>query len=221
MDDEVAELGLRVHPGQRISWGRRRCTVPEPRQQLPRVIIYNKPEGEVCTRDDPEGRPTVYQSLPPLRGARWIGVGRLDANTQGLMIFTDDGELANRLMHPSSEVLREYAVRVLGQVEPAALQQLTRGLRLEDGPAAFERVERKGGSGANVWYHCWLREGRKREVRRLWEAIGCQISRLIRVAYGPVTLPEDLPRGRTRRLRVDAVRELLDSVPSRGVTPPA
>ena len=165
-----------------------------------RVLIYNKPEGELVTRKDPEGRPSVFSRLPP---GRWIAVGRLDINSAGLLLFTDDGELANQLMHPRYGVEREYAVRVQGTLGPEQLERLRRGVQLEDGRAAFERIEAadpRAGQSANRWYRVTLTEGRKREVRRMFEAVGARVSRLLRVRYGTVELPRDLRPGEWREL---------------------
>lgn len=177
-----------------------------------RVLVYHKPEGLVCTRADPEGRPTVFNDLPPIRGQRWIMVGRLDLNTSGLLLFTTDGELANRLMHPSYEIEREYAVRVLGQVEPAMLKRLQQGVELEDGLAKFDAIMDAGGTGANHWYHVLLREGRNREVRRIWESQGVKVSRLIRVRYGIIPLPRMLRPGKWQELPPEQLQELFKLV---------
>lgn len=166
-------------------------------QKQIRIIGYHKPAGEVCTRDDPEGRRTVFESLPGLRTGRWINIGRLDMNTSGLLLFTTDGELAHKLMHPSQQIEREYAVRILGEVDEAMIARLKSGVELEDGMASFDHIVKIGEtSAANQWYHVILREGRNREVRRLWEAAGVQVSRLTRVRFGNVILPRHVRMGK-------------------------
>lgn len=170
-------------------------------QVVRRVLIYNKPEGEVCTRSDPERRPTVFDRLPRLKNGRWINIGRLDINTTGLLLFTTDGELANRLMHPSYEMDREYAVRVRGEVTEEIVENLRNGVMLEDGPAKFTDIQQAPqGDGFNHWFHCVVMEGRNREVRRLWESQGLVVSRLKRVRFGPVFLTADLSVGRWREM---------------------
>ena len=171
----------------------------------PKILMYHKPIGVVCTRSDPEGRDTVFQHLPGLNQGRWVSIGRLDINTSGLLLFTNDGALANRLMHPSFEVEREYAVRVHGAVSPEMLQQLREGVELEDGRAHFDDILDSGGSGSNHWYHVILTEGRNREVRRLWEAVGVEVSRLVRVRYDDFKLPKWLKPGKSRFLDEDVV----------------
>ncbi len=180
-----------------------------------RVLMYNKPEGEICTRSDPEGRPSIFTRLPALQGLRWVGVGRLDINTSGLILLTTDGDLANRLMHPSSNVEREYLVRVMGEVTPEILEQLRRGVELEDGLASFSRVYEVGGRGVNSWYGVVLREGRKREVRRLWEALGLKVSRLKRIRFGTVSLPAQLRRGQFMELDAGTIATLRRLTPER------
>lgn len=204
----VAKLGDRVTDDARITVDGR----PLARQRIEavprRVIVYHKPEGEVCSRSDSEGRTTVFASLPRTIG-RWISVGRLDLNTSGLLLFTTDGELANRLMHPSSEIEREYAVRILGEVNDETIGKLLQGVVLDDGPARFQSVVFAGGEGANRWYHVVLKEGRRREVRRLWESQGLTVSRLIRLRYGPVQLPPRLRPGHWQELDDALMQRLL------------
>jgi 23S rRNA pseudouridine2605 synthase len=185
-------------------------------QQPQQVILYNKPVGEVCTRSDPEGRRTIFQSLPAPEQGRWVSVGRLDINTSGLIILTTDGELANTLMHPSNEMDREYAVRVLGDVTPEILQNLRDGVMLEDGEAHFADIQESGGEGANKWFHVVIQEGRNREVRRLWESQGIQVSRLMRVRYGPIIMPSKIKPGKWTLLEGKELQALYEDV---GLTP--
>jgi 23S rRNA pseudouridine2605 synthase len=201
---KISKLGDRARPSDAITLDGKTLTLSAASKV--RVLLYNKPVGELVTRSDPEGRPTVFGRLPP---GRWVAVGRLDFNTSGLLLVTDSGELANRLMHPRYELEREYAVRVRGEPD---LQKLRAGITLEDGPAAFERIEPAPGrssEGANRWYRVVLREGRNREVRRLFEAVGAQVSRLIRVRYGTVELPPDLAAGAWRELAPERVSGLF------------
>lgn len=177
-----------------------------------RVLAYNKPLGEVCTRKDKDGRTTVFDRLPRLPRGRWVNIGRLDINTMGLLLFSTDGELVNKLTHPSNEVEREYAVRIYGDVDEAMLQRLRNGVELEDGPAKFDKVMSQGGDGKNHWYHVVLHEGRNREVRRLWESQGVTVSRLIRVRFGPIELGRNLPIGRWRELDDAELKKLIKLV---------
>lgn len=173
-----------------------------------RVLIYHKPEGELVSRNDPKGRATVFTSLPKITGAKWMSIGRLDFNTSGLLLFTNSGELANGLMHPSFGVEREYAVRVFGGLEDEEVARLLAGVELDDGPAVFRKVVAAGGDGSNRWYRVTLQEGRNREVRRLIESLGKQVSRLMRLRYGSVRLPEELKPGEWRELEPAKVAEL-------------
>ena len=204
-----ARLGDRVTAADHLVLDGHAVTVPE---QGRRVLLYNKPEGEVCTRDDPEGRPTVFDRLPPAGHGRWISVGRLDINTSGLLLLTTDGELASRLMHPSSQVEREYAVRILGQVTPEMVQVMHDGVMLEDGLARFTDIQEFAGGGANTWFHVVIMEGRNREVRRLWESQGVRVSRLKRVRYANVFLDADLRMGQWKELDQAAVDGLAAQV---------
>ncbi len=179
-----------------------------------RVLMYNKPEGELCSRNDPEGRPTVFERLPAIRLGRWISVGRLDINTSGLLLFTNDGELANRLMHPKCQVEREYSVRVFGDVSAQTLTKLRNGVELDDGPARFTSVSPRPSDedSMNRWFNVTLEEGRNREVRRLWESQEVQVSRLIRLRYGPIELQKRLPQGAWVELPLAQVNELRQLV---------
>lgn len=214
INDRPAQLGDRVGPGDRIKVDGK-LLAWRPGHSVPRVLLYHKPEGEIVSREDPEGRPSVFDRLPALRKGRWIAVGRLDFNTSGLLIFTDDGELANRLMHPRYELEREYAVRLIGELTPQQIEELTSGITLEDGPARFQSLVDAGGEGANHWYRVTIKEGRNREVRRMFEALGLTVSRLIRVRYGPVALPPRLRRGMWMELPPEAVVQTF------ALTPPA
>lgn len=211
LNGETAQLGATARKGDTLeldgqAWGVV-STTPEHRS-----LVYNKPEGEVTTRSDPEGRPTVFDRLPRPRGARWVAVGRLDINTTGLLLLTTDGELANAMMHPSNQVDREYACRILGQVDAEALQRLKTGVELDDGPAHFSDIVASGGSGENQWYHVTLLEGRNREVRRLWASQGATVSRLKRVRYGAVFLPKRLRMGQWSELSAKDHRVLREDV---------
>ena len=177
-----------------------------------RILAYNKPVGEVCTRTDPEGRPTVFEHLPRTKGERWVNIGRLDINTSGLLLFTTDGELANKLMHPSSGIDREYAVRVRGDVDDAMIARLKEGVLLEDGMARFTDIQYFDGDGQNKWYHVVLMEGKNREVRRLWESQGVTVSRLKRVRYGCIFMPSNVPVGTWVELAQKDVNDLYDLV---------
>lgn len=183
---------------------------------LPRVIIYHKPEGEIVSVRDPQGRPSVFDKLPHIRSSKWIAIGRLDFNTSGLLIFTTDGTLANHLMHPRYQMEREYAVRIVGELTPEQITRLTTGIELEDGLARFDQLLDEGGTGTNHWYRIMLKEGRNREVRRMFEALGLTVSRLIRVRFGPVNLPPRLKRGMWIELMDTEVEQLLKLISQPG-----
>ncbi len=205
---EPAEVGQKVGPGDevRINGQLVKVRFAEPRV---RILMYHKPAGEIVTRDDPEGRPTVFEQLPSIGNGKWIAIGRLDFNTEGLLLFTNAGDLANRMMHPRYEIEREYAVRTMGLLTPEQQQQLLAGVALEDGPAKVESLKDGGGEGSNHWYHVVLKEGRNREVRRLFEAVGLAVSRLIRTRYGPVAMPSRVKRNQTLELAPDEVQAVL------------
>ena len=222
LDGRVAELGARAAPTAAICVDGRRIELAV---LAPRVIAYNKPEGELCTRSDPQGRPTVFATLPRLRSGRWVAIGRLDVNTTGLLLFTTDGELANRLMHPATGIEREYRVRVRGQVTSEVIARLAAGVELDDGPARFERIQVGGGEGSNRWFSVVLREGRNREVRRLWESQDCVVSRLKRVRYGAVALPSWVRLGQWVELPLAQISALYRAaglpLPKGAAPPPA
>jgi len=206
-----AKLGDRATPSDVVELDGRRIGLKAAAAQ-PRVLLYHKPDGEMVTRSDPGGRPTVFERLPAIPGGKWVAVGRLDINTAGLLLLTDSGELANRLMHPRYEVEREYAVRVLGELTEEDRRRLLAGVQLEDGTARFDRLEPSGAAeGANRWYRVVLREGRNREVRRLFETLGRKVSRLLRVRYGPVSLPRDLRPGRWLELDAESVASIVNA----------
>ena len=209
VNGKTAHLGERVSPGDTLQWRGKTHEVPKPTRKEIRVIIYNKPEGEICSRNDPEGRSTVFDQLPTLKEGRWVSVGRLDINTSGLLLFTNDGELANKLMHPSSGVDREYLVRVQGEVGEDVIARLKEGVLLEDGMARFTDIHPGSGSGgSNSWYYCVIMEGRNREVRRLWESQELRVSRLKRVRYGPIIIPPFVKTGQWLDLADQEIAEL-------------
>jgi 23S rRNA pseudouridine2605 synthase len=212
VNGEVAQVGMSIGSGDKVDIDGR-SFVASALTDPSRVLMYNKPEGEVTTREDPEGRPTIFEALPALKGARWIAIGRLDINTTGLLLLTTDGELANAMMHPSFEVEREYVCRVRApegqdKVPDNLVDRLRRGVALEDGPAKFDEIERIGGTDSHDWFRVLLKEGRNREVRRLWESQGCQVSRLKRIRYGNIELPQPLLRGHSQELPADTVESL-------------
>ncbi len=225
----VTVNGLPAHIGQRIGGNDQirvngRALARRAGPQPARVLLYHKPAGEITSRDDPGQRATVFERLPRLKGARWVSVGRLDFNTEGLLVFTTSGELANRLMHPRYGWEREYAVRILGRIDDEICKKLLEGVQLEDGPASFLRIEDAGGDGANHWYRVVIAEGRNREVRRIFDAVGLTVSRLVRIRFGPIALPRNLSRGRWVELtegEVSSLNQALKRVPPGGKGPVA
>jgi 23S rRNA pseudouridine2605 synthase len=213
INGQVAKLGDRITCDVKARVDGREIKLIKSAHKKTRVLLYHKPQGEICSRTDPEKRPTVFDHLPMLRNGRWISVGRLDFNTSGVLLLTNDGELANRLMHPSREIEREYAVRIQGQVSPEMLKKLKEGIIVDEkGPAHFERIIDTGGEGSNHWYTVLVKEGRNRIVRKLWESQGVTVSRLIRIRFGDITLPRSLRRGKWMELERDAVNILLETV---------
>jgi 23S rRNA pseudouridine2605 synthase len=216
VNDAPATLGQRVSSGDRVKVDGR-LLAPRWETRLPRVLVYHKPAGEIVSADDPEGRPTVFDRLPRVRGGRWIAVGRLDYNTSGLLVLTTSGDLAAHLMHPRYQIEREYAVRIDGQLSGEETVRLTEGVLLEDGPARFDSLSDEGGEGRNRWYRVVLREGRNREVRRVFEALGRRVTRLMRVRFGPIALPPGMRRGQYRELdaaEVARIQAALDAAPA-------
>lgn len=212
VNGKVAHIGDRMTYRDIVTVDDREIKLNKSINQKTRVLLYHKPEGEMCTRNDPEGRPTIFESLPLIRNSRWICVGRLDFNTSGLLLITNDGDLANQLMHPSSSIEREYAVRVRGEVSMAVEDTLKKGVELEDGFAKFDSLTEAGGTGANHWYHVVVKEGRNRLVRRLWESQELTVSRLIRIRFGNVYLPSGLKRGRHVELTDDEIQLLTQFI---------
>ena len=212
LNGQVAVLGMRYQPGDRITLNGKLLDLEGKSVKQTRVLVYHKPTGELVTRRDPEGRPVVFTQLPRPDVGRWIAVGRLDINTQGLLMVTTNGELANRLMHPSQEIEREYAVRVIGHVDERILSRLEQGVELDDGPARFESITPAGGEGSNIWFHVVLKEGRNRIVRRLWESQNVTVSRLMRIRFGFVALPPRLRARTYMELPPEMVNRLLEMV---------
>ncbi|KTC96617.1 23S rRNA pseudouridine(2605) synthase RluB [Legionella erythra] len=208
----VAKLGDSAGPDDKIIVKGKVIANPLKAELKTRILLYHKPVGEISSRSDPNHSRTVFDKLPPLRQGRWVQVGRLDINTSGLLIFTNNGDLANRLMHPKFEIEREYAVRVHGQVSDEAIKALLKGVELDDGLAKFKRIDFSGGEGTNAWYHVTLTEGRNREVRRLWQSQGVEVSRLIRIRYGKLTMPRSLSRGDHVELTPKEVETFMNSL---------
>jgi 23S rRNA pseudouridine2605 synthase len=215
VNGRVAELGQRASATDEVRVDGAPVTLLSPEASSRRLLLYNKPVGEVTTRSDPQGRPTVFERLPPAGNGRWISIGRLDLGTSGLLLFTTDGELAHRLMHPSSEIEREYRVTVRGTPPQDALDRLQAGVMLHDGPARFDVLTPENTGRPDDSFRVVIREGRNREVRRMWEAVGCEVTRLSRLRYGPVVLPEDLPPGAWRDIPVEEIELGGDTIRSK------
>jgi 23S rRNA pseudouridine2605 synthase len=213
INGKVARLGATIGSNDKVSVDGRLQTIKPLARSIPRVLVYHKPEGQICSRATDETRPSVFASLPEIAGGRWVSVGRLDLNTSGLLLFTDDGDLANKLMHPSSNIEREYAVRVHGPVHEKAIQALLEGVKVEGKSAKFDRMrETESGDGRNQWFRVVLREGRYREVRNMWKATGYEVNRLKRVRYGTVKLPRDLKIGQHKMMAPLQLSKLLGSI---------
>ena len=207
VNGKTAKLGDRVTTDVKICVDGHEVKLIKSIAKKSRVLLYHKPEGEICSRNDPEERPSVFDRLPLLRNGRWISIDRLDFNTSGVLLFTNDGELAHRLMHPSSEIEREYAVRIQGPVTAAMIKTLKKGVKLTDGQAHFEQITDAGGEGTNHWYHVLVKQGRNRLVRRLWESQGVTVSRLIRIRFGNILLPRNLARGKWTELPLTEITQ--------------
>jgi 23S rRNA pseudouridine2605 synthase len=212
VNGKVAVIGERVSGDDKIMVDGKRLAPQNKTREARRVILYNKPDHEVSTRKDPEGRATVFDGLPTLKHSRWVAIGRLDLNTSGLLLFTTDGELANKLMHPSSQIEREYAVRVMGSVTPTMIQQMHEGVIIDGNLCRFTDIQFFAGEGINQWYHVVLIEGRNREVRKLWESQGVKVSRLKRVRFGPIFIPSNVRRGTYQELGKTEIAKLLKLV---------
>ena len=209
VNGRVAVIGDRIEDTDKIIVDGKKFVTPSRHRKDRRILLYNKPENEICTRKDPEGRPTVFDKLPVVKRGRWISIGRLDINTSGLLLFTSDGELANKLAHPSSQIEREYAVRVMGQVTSDMIQRMHKGLLIDGHLCRFTDIQYFAGEGINRWYHVVTMDGRNREVRKLWESQGLKVSRLKRVRFGPIFIPSAVKRGQFQELSVNEVDKLL------------
>jgi 23S rRNA pseudouridine2605 synthase len=208
VNGKVASVGERVSADDKILVDGKKLASKNKTREETRVLLYNKPEDEICTRRDPEGRPTVFDRLPPIKHGRWVSIGRLDINTSGLLLFTTDGELANKLTHPSSQIEREYAVRVMGEVKPDMVQAMHKGVMIDGHLCRFTDIQYYAGTGINQWYHVVVMEGRNREVRKLWESQGLRVSRLKRVRFGPIFIPSTVKRGSFIELKQNEIDKL-------------